>query len=227
MTFTANVERWRSTVVSVLNKLFSDFPTRKSSVDAFKLTIAWLSDVVLAIIAHESSGDPNKYSDSENPNIHTDDSIGLMQLNYEAGTPQGVGYTGTPEGLLDPYTNIYYGTAYFLDKLIFYKGDLRNALNAYNAGRLITKNGIIVNDAYADVIIKILGKKNFTEWLLSLHSASVSGSTDAIAPVALNPVSAPPLAEVMDGRKYPLGGPVAIVCALGTSLALVFTLIHC
>lgn len=62
---------------------------------------------VLAFIAVESSFRPNAYR--YEPHLG-DASYGLMQVLY--GTARFVGYSGAPEGLYDPETNIRMGMRY-------------------------------------------------------------------------------------------------------------------
>ena len=61
-----------------------------------------------------------------------DASYGLMQLLYS--TAKALGYTGTPEGLLDPATNIHYGTMLLSQNLSRTGGDEASAISAYNGG---------------------------------------------------------------------------------------------
>lgn len=83
--------------------------------------------VIKAVIATESCFDPGAY----NPETGsaTGASRGLMQVTEL--TAKGLGYTGSPEGLRAPSTNIYYGTK-LLSQL--YKGDWLDAVSAYNGG---------------------------------------------------------------------------------------------
>jgi transglycosylase-like protein with SLT domain len=61
-----------------------------------------------------------------------DASYGLMQLLYS--TAKALGYTGTPEGLLDPATNIHYGTMLLAQNLSRTGGDEASSISAYNGG---------------------------------------------------------------------------------------------
>lgn len=61
-----------------------------------------------------------------------DASYGLMQVLYS--TARALGYTGTPDGLLDPATNIHYGTMLLAQNLSRTGGDEASALSAYNGG---------------------------------------------------------------------------------------------
>jgi len=83
--------------------------------------------VIKAVIATESCFDPNAY----NPELGSDTgaSRGLMQVTEK--TARGLGFTGHPDNLRNPATNIYYGTK-LLSQL--YKGDWRDAVSAYNGG---------------------------------------------------------------------------------------------
>jgi soluble lytic murein transglycosylase-like protein len=151
-TFPDNVERWRGTATQAASDVLAQNPQYNASIDASGLTIDTLVDTLLALIQKESSGDPNASGDSGN-------SIGLMQLNYGIGTPQQLGYTGTSEGLKDPYTNIFWGCKYFLYQLDRYS-DLDKAIAAYNAGSYITNDaGSLINQSYLDQVLSYLGEK--------------------------------------------------------------------
>lgn len=83
--------------------------------------------VIKAVIATESCFDPGAYNpETGSP---TGASRGLMQVTEK--TAQGLGFSGSPNRLNDPATNIYYGTK-LLSQL--YKGDWRDAVSAYNGG---------------------------------------------------------------------------------------------
>lgn len=61
-----------------------------------------------------------------------DASYGLMQVLYR--TAKALGYTGEPGGLLDPATNIHYGTKLLAQNLARAGGDVDSAISAYNGG---------------------------------------------------------------------------------------------
>lgn len=88
--------------------------------------------VVKAVIAAESSFRPDAYLEEAGG----DGSLGLMQLR--PSTAKGVGYYGTPENLLLPAVNIYYGTALLSDlghRLnVAGTGDWAAVFSAYNGG---------------------------------------------------------------------------------------------
>ncbi len=80
--------------------------------------------LMLAIVQHESGFDPSAMGDNGR-------AYGLCQIWLT--TAQGIGYTGTPQQLLDPETNIYWGSKYLkmsLDKF----SDVRDAISGYNSG---------------------------------------------------------------------------------------------
>lgn len=90
---------------------------------------------VLAVVSIESSFDPNAYRYEK----HLDDaSYGLMQVL--STTARDMGYTGAPEGLLDPKTNIRVGMIYLKWVWDFLAGRLGREptydewLSAYNGG---------------------------------------------------------------------------------------------
>lgn len=84
---------------------------------------------IAATIQTESSGNPNAFrAEAKYP----PGSYGLMQLLYV--TAQGLGYSGAPEGLYDPQTNINLG-ALLLAQLHARFGDDPAAIySAYNSG---------------------------------------------------------------------------------------------
>lgn len=75
----------------------------------------------------ESHFDPNAFANDRNGG-----SYGLMQMSLP--TAQGLGYTGSAEGLFDPTTNCNLGCALMAQLLARYNGDASKALAAYNAG---------------------------------------------------------------------------------------------
>jgi hypothetical protein len=84
--------------------------------------------IVKGIIAQESGFNEN----ARREEIHLSDaSIGLMQILLK--TANGVGYYGTPDGLLIPQVNIEYGTK-FLGALYAKYRDIQQAVAAYNSG---------------------------------------------------------------------------------------------
>lgn len=96
--------------------------------------------IIKGIIWRESSGDQDAMT-WENPTLGY--SWGLMGVTYGAATDSRLPckpYVGKPEGLLDPETNIWYGTAYLKLQLVEYNGDIKKALSAYNAGHYTTGN---------------------------------------------------------------------------------------
>ena len=85
---------------------------------------------IRAVIETESAWKPTAYR--AEPQIN-DASYGLMQLLYR--TAQGLGYTGTTEGLYNPAINIDLGTKLLGDLRKRYGDDFRRIYSAYNSGR--------------------------------------------------------------------------------------------
>lgn len=85
--------------------------------------------LIKAIIGAESAFVPS--ARRSEPKLN-DASYGLMQVLY--GTARKLGYTGLPEGLLDPATSIHYGTALLAQNLNTTNGDVPSAVSAYNGG---------------------------------------------------------------------------------------------
>ncbi len=92
---------------------------------------AYLYDVpipwIQAVIQKESSWNPNAY----NPNDPTG-AYGLMQVLYRTAT--GLGYSGDPTGLLDPDTNIMYGTKLIAQIRQKVGDDVQAMYSMYNSG---------------------------------------------------------------------------------------------
>lgn len=84
--------------------------------------------VLKGVAAMESNFMPKAFR--EEPQI-SDASRGLMQILYK--TAQGVGFTGAPDLLFDPLTNIRYGGK-FLAGLLKKYPDLSDAVASYNMG---------------------------------------------------------------------------------------------
>lgn len=82
---------------------------------------------------------------------YTDPTIayGLCQVRMIAAID--VGYTGTPEGLLDVSTNLQIAHKYLVKQLKRYKGNIRCALDAYNKGRCVSSNSKYVLGVYREL----------------------------------------------------------------------------
>lgn len=85
--------------------------------------------LVKAIIATESGFRPTAYRVETKIN---DASRGLMQILLR--TAQAVGFTGKPEELFDPKTNITFGTKFLCNLVRSKGGDVLAAISAYNNG---------------------------------------------------------------------------------------------
>ncbi len=84
---------------------------------------------VKAIAGAESDWIPTAYR--AEPQIN-DASYGLMQILYR--TAKGLGYTGQPNGLYEPATNIDLGARYIRDLINSYGEDFQRVYSAYNSG---------------------------------------------------------------------------------------------
>lgn len=97
-------------------------------------------NLIRAVIWKESSGHPNaKRWEGEEYGY----SRGFMGVLY--GTALQMGFTGEPDDLFDPDTNVDYGTAYLRWQLDRYGEDVRKALSAYNAGTYTPTNKYYVD----------------------------------------------------------------------------------
>lgn len=200
MTFPDKVEQWRTTVNDALFDAVAVDPDKKSLILGLGLTITGMVDIILALIQKESSGDPRAIGDNGN-------SIGLLQLNYGAGTPQGVGFTGPKENLTDPYVNCYYGIKVFLGQLDRYK-DLDKAILAYNAGSVRTDtSGVPINTGYLTDVLSFLGEKKTSFFWQRSRPAPGGGSvvTGSSIDESHNPAAAPDLEHVTTVITQPAG----------------------
>ncbi len=91
----------------------------------YSVPFAWIK----AVIGTESGFDPDAYR--AEPQID-DASYGLMQLLYR--TAQGLGYSGPPEGLFEPRTNIMLGAKLLGQLVSRYGMDFEKVYSAYNSG---------------------------------------------------------------------------------------------
>lgn len=107
--------------------------------------------LVKAIVAAESNFNANASRDE--PRIG-DKSYGLMQILY--GTARWMGYSGAPEGLFDPETNLEFGIR-FLQKMLYqFRGNIALAVSAYNTGPgnvAVLPNGQLTNQTYVDRVL--------------------------------------------------------------------------
>lgn len=131
----AVVQRWRPIVEHVLVGLAPRLPARVPA------------DLVLAMIAHESSGDPRAVRREPDGRV----SRGLMQVLE--GTARELGLSDTSL-LHRPDVGIAYGVRYLAAKLARYQGDVPMAVAAYNAGtpRMTTLEQF-VNQPYVDAVL--------------------------------------------------------------------------
>lgn len=100
------------------------------------------SRLIFAIIQVESGGDAKA--------VGRAGEIGLMQILPE--TARMTGYEGPTEGLFDPATNIFYGTAY----LAWWRDkgcSLEEAVAGYNAGKVERRAGRFINQEYVDKVM--------------------------------------------------------------------------
>lgn len=95
--------------------------------------------LIKAIIGQESGFSERAYRDE--PQIQ-DGSRGLMQILL--GTARTLGYTGQPDGLYDPTTNITLGTRFLADLLnnaASHGWNIDSAVSSYNAGNSADRPG--------------------------------------------------------------------------------------
>jgi soluble lytic murein transglycosylase-like protein len=129
---------------------------------------------IRAFIQTESSFNPTAYR--AEPQIN-DASYGLMQLLYS--TARGLGYTGTPEGLYDPETNIALGTKLMYQLRAKYGDDIQAVYSAYNSG---SGTAYLSNSSVAQHVANML--KNF-EAVIAANPVVASTGSFAIVLVAI------------------------------------------
>ncbi|MBX9760226.1 MAG: lytic transglycosylase domain-containing protein [Beijerinckiaceae bacterium] len=78
-----------------------------------------------------------------NPSARNRSYYGLMQISH--ATARGVGYSGAPQGLLDPNTNLRYGMAYLGNAYRVAGGDQKRAAKLYSSGyyHVAKRNGTL------------------------------------------------------------------------------------
>jgi soluble lytic murein transglycosylase-like protein len=147
--------------------------TYNDSIQSYATRFAVDPAFIAAIIQTESSGDPNAYRFEKKLN---DASFGLMQVL--SGTARNLGYTGEPEGLYDPDTNIMYGTMLIQQLQSRFGSDPAAIYSAYNSG---SATAYKTSTQVATNVQRFLGN------LSSLASSAVTAVTDATNFIADNP----------------------------------------
>lgn len=164
-----NVERWRGTASQVLEALRVADPDRLAMAGNLNLTMENVTDLVLALIQKESSGNPHPVPGDRGC------SFGLMQYNWcahnstrdETLVPVQTngGWELQPVGLMlleDPFNNIALGSRYLLTQILEF-ADVNHAILAYNAGPGETYRWLTgeipqpVNASYLATVLSILG----------------------------------------------------------------------
>ncbi len=167
------------------------------------------------IIAQESGFNPN--ATRQEPAVYCaatgqtgDASYGLMQVLY--CTALGLGYTGSPLGLLDPDTNVQLGMQLLGALLATHDQDEAAAASAYNGGDRPAlgygaprPDGTFANQSYVDNVLN--NTAYFTSYLAARDAGTASDGTFALADDS-----------GADGGSVPIG--VAGMIALGAAVAL-------
>lgn len=91
--------------------------------------VGMTASLVMGVCAVESQFNPKAYR--AEPAIN-DASRGLMQILL--GTARGVGFTGKPDDLYDPATNVRYGSIFLRDCIRSKNGDVWAGVSKYNNG---------------------------------------------------------------------------------------------
>jgi len=104
--------------------------------------------LIVAVICTESEGVATAKAWEKKVGEH---SMGLMQVL--PSTARAMGYEGPDDGLLDPKTNIFYGTKYLAHQLHRYR-NIPEAVAAYNAGSARYRAGRFINQRYVDKVLR-------------------------------------------------------------------------
>jgi len=139
MNLTEVKNKYENIVKNIVDKNYT-------SVEKYKIEKQILVNLILSIIYIESKGNPNAIGDDGC-------SIGLMQLNWCAGTPQRFGIS-KKENLFEIEKNIETGTKYLFYLINKFNGNLISAISAYNAG----EHRVGIN--YANYVMNVLNTFN-------------------------------------------------------------------
>jgi len=109
--------------------------------------------VIAGVIAKESQG-----RNAWNPDSRY---VGLMQ--FGTSEARAMGYTGDKRGLLDPDTNIHWGSAYlsYWMKHRDVKGYIPSAIAGYNLGKVSFVSGNYANQGYVDAVVSCVPRFRF------------------------------------------------------------------
>jgi soluble lytic murein transglycosylase-like protein len=133
----------------------------RSASNTFKVPTAR----IFAIIKNESDGNPNAFNPETD--IIGDESYGLMGIKYTSAVQ--VGYTGKPEGLKDPATNITFGTKYLKWIQDNYFQDSARIFSAYNQGvGNVQKFGVFGSPKWTEKVRAYVLRALQTEFFIGL-----------------------------------------------------------
>lgn len=106
-----------------------------STIDSYISSSAQKYNVEPALIRAHIKAESNWSPSASRYEPHLNDySFGLMQVLLRTAREQSGNAKLTTEQLLDPQTNIDIGTKYVAYQLKRYKGNIKDAISAYNAG---------------------------------------------------------------------------------------------
>ena len=160
----------------------------------YGVPVAWVEGVIQT----ESGWNPQAYR--AEPQIH-DASYGLMQVLYS--TARGLGYTGSPDGLFDPDTNIQLGTKLMGQLIAQYGDDILRVYSAYNSGKpdlYLTSTQVAAN------VARLLD--NLQQFLEPVVAAAVENVSEAALSIPIPNTPDDPLPLVV------LAGVVLVAIAL-------------
>ncbi|MCS7231689.1 MAG: transglycosylase SLT domain-containing protein [Elusimicrobiota bacterium] len=132
-------KKYKSIVEKYVNKYYNQ-------IEKYKIDKESLVYIILSIIHKESSGNPNALGDNGC-------SVGLMQLNWCAGTPQRFGVKNKND-LFNVEINIETGIKYLFYLINYFNGNLVYAISAYNAGEGKALNLVNLQSYVKDIFDK-------------------------------------------------------------------------
>lgn len=107
-------------------------------------------NLVEALIKQESGGNPYAF------NPEKTGSYGLMQIQCK--TARGLGFLGDCRDLYNPHINLALGIKLIIHLKTRYK-TTKDIIAAYNAGRVIVKDGQYINNTYVEEVYLRLKSK--------------------------------------------------------------------
>lgn len=113
----------------------------------FGIPASW----IMAISRQESSHDPSARA-KDPRDLARGGSFGLMQMSL--ATARGLGFTGAPEQLLDPETNVHWGAKLLAQLAARFGADIRDVASGYNSGKPLASAPLTTREEYVPRVVK-------------------------------------------------------------------------